>query len=76
LIELTKGQIVELGRRLGVDYGQTVSCYDPRPDDAAACGHCDACLLRAKGFRDAGVPDPTRYRSAASAARPATPAAP
>ncbi|MCU0311928.1 MAG: 7-cyano-7-deazaguanine synthase QueC [Acidimicrobiales bacterium] len=60
LIELTKAQIIERGLALGVDYSITSTCYDP---DAGgrACGHCDACLLRAKGFADAGVPDPTRY---------------
>ena len=57
---MTKQQIVEFGMTLGVDYSVTVSCYDPR-DDGAACGHCDACQLRHKGFRDANVPDPTRY---------------
>ena len=57
---MTKQQIVELGVTLGVDYSVTVSCYDPCAD-GAACGHCDACQLRHKGFRDAGVPDPTRY---------------
>ena len=48
-------------RALGVDYADTTSCYDPSPA-AEACGRCDACLLRAQGFRDAGVADPTRYR--------------
>jgi 7-cyano-7-deazaguanine synthase len=59
LIELTKAQIIVLGRRLGVDYALTHSCYDPVGD--AACGRCDACALRKKGFAEAGVPDPTRY---------------
>jgi 7-cyano-7-deazaguanine synthase len=59
LIELTKAEIIRLGVRLGVDYGITHSCYDPI--GAAACGRCDACLLRKKGFAEAGVPDPTRY---------------
>lgn len=59
LIELTKAEIIALGRSLGVDYAITHSCYDPIGD--AACGRCDACLLRAKGFAEAGVPDPTRY---------------
>jgi len=65
LIALTKAEIIRLGRSLGVDYAVTTSCYDPAPD-GAACAHCDACLLRARGFRDAGVADPTRYASAAS----------
>ncbi|KPK40134.1 MAG: 7-cyano-7-deazaguanine synthase [Gammaproteobacteria bacterium SG8_47] len=61
LIALTKAQIVQLGTRLGVDYGLTVSCYDA--DEAGrACGHCDSCRLRAAGFATAGLPDPTRYR--------------
>ena len=59
LIELTKAQIIELGRGLGVDYAITHSCYDPQGD--AACGRCDACALRRKGFAEAGFPDPTRY---------------
>jgi len=59
LIELTKAEIVKLGMSLGVDYAITHSCYDPIGD--AACGRCDACTLRKKGFTEAGVPDPTRY---------------
>jgi 7-cyano-7-deazaguanine synthase len=59
LIELTKAQIIARGVGLGVDYGQTHSCYDPQGD--AACGRCDACALRRKGFAEAGIPDPTRY---------------
>ena len=59
LIDLTKADIIKLGTRLGVDYAITHSCYDPIGD--AACGRCDACLLRKKGFAEAGVPDPTRY---------------
>ncbi len=59
LIELTKAGIIELGRSLGVDYGITHSCYDPIGD--AACGRCDACALRKKGFAEAGGGDPTRY---------------
>ncbi len=62
LIDLTKARIVELGRSLGVDYAGTTSCYDPA-DDGAACGHCDACLLRLKGFAEAGTSDPARYAS-------------
>lgn len=60
LIELTKAQIIERGHALGVDYSRTTSCYDPDAD-GAACGHCDSCLLRARGFTQAGVADPTRY---------------
>lgn len=59
LIELTKAQIIELGRSLGVDYAITHSCYDPVGD--CACGRCDACVLRKKGFAEAGGGDPTRY---------------
>ena len=60
LIELTKAQIIERGVALGVDYSQTHSCYDPTPT-GLACGRCDACALRRKGFVDAGITDPTRY---------------
>ncbi len=61
LIDLTKAQIIEAGIRLGVDYGLTISCY--QADAAgAACGRCDSCRLRARGFREAGVPDPTPYQ--------------
>jgi len=60
LIRLSKADIVREGMRLGVDFAATVSCY--RADaDGRACGHCDACTLRAQGFRDAAVADPTRY---------------
>jgi 7-cyano-7-deazaguanine synthase len=60
LMTLDKAGIVRLGLSLGVDYALTHSCYDPAPG-GAACGRCDACLLRRKGFREAGVPDPTIY---------------
>jgi 7-cyano-7-deazaguanine synthase len=60
LMHMTKAQIIEAGQKLGVDYGLTISCYDPTPE-GEACGHCDSCQLRKKGFDDAGVPDPTRY---------------
>ena len=60
LLELSKADIVRLGTRLGVPYGLTHSCYDPDPE-GRACGECDSCRLRAAGFRDAGVPDPTPY---------------
>ena len=62
LIQMTKAEIVELGTALGVDYGLTVSCYDA-DTSGAACGDCDSCVLRRKGFADAGLPDPTRYRT-------------
>lgn len=60
LIELTKAQIIELGLTLGIDYAITHSCYDPA-SGGGACGRCDACLLRKKGFAEAGIADPTRY---------------
>jgi 7-cyano-7-deazaguanine synthase len=60
LIHLTKGEIVRLGASLGVDYSLTTSCYDPAPG-GEACGGCDACLLRRKGFADAGMTDPAPY---------------
>jgi 7-cyano-7-deazaguanine synthase len=60
LLHMTKGEIIRAGVALGVDYGITHSCYDPTPD-GSACGHCDSCLLRRKGFEDAGVADPTIY---------------
>jgi 7-cyano-7-deazaguanine synthase len=60
LIRLTKAEIIRKGLALGVDYSLTHSCYDPAPD-GRACGQCDSCLLRKKGFREAGIPDPTRY---------------
>ena len=62
LIHLTKAEIIRAGVAAGVDYALTLSCYDPSPD-GAACGRCDACALRRKGFVEAGVPDPTRYRA-------------
>jgi 7-cyano-7-deazaguanine synthase len=61
LIAMTKAEIVRAGVALGIDYSLTHSCYDPGPS-GLACGACDACLLRSKGFREAGIPDPTRYR--------------
>lgn len=68
LIQKTKAEIIRWGIELGVDYSQTWSCYDPTTDPSldnaggvASCGHCDSCLLRRKGFREAGVPDPTVY---------------
>lgn len=62
LIALSKAEIIRLGLSLGVDYSITTSCYDPGAD-GSACGHCDACLLRLKGFAEAGLSDPVRYRS-------------
>ena len=60
LQDMTKADIAREGARLGLDASQSHSCYDPAPD-GGACGKCDACRLRAKGFEDAGLPDPTRY---------------
>jgi 7-cyano-7-deazaguanine synthase len=60
LIDLTKGQIIALGLKLGVDYSFTTSCYDPAAD-GQACGSCDACLLRKKGFAENGIDDPVAY---------------
>lgn len=62
LAHLTKAKIVRLGVSLGVDYGLTHTCYDPSPE-GLSCGHCDACLLRVAGFREAGLQDPIRYAS-------------
>jgi 7-cyano-7-deazaguanine synthase len=59
LIHLTKAQIIRTGVELGVDYSLTHSCYDPV--GALACGRCDSCQIRRRGFAEAGVPDPTRY---------------
>lgn len=60
LIHLTKAQIIARGLDLGVDYGLTTSCYDPDAG-GAACGRCDSCLLRLRGFAEAGLADPARY---------------
>ena len=62
LIDMTKGQIIQAGLELGVDYSQTVSCYQAS-SDGVACGKCDSCRLRAQGFFEAGVKDPTRYQN-------------
>jgi 7-cyano-7-deazaguanine synthase len=63
LIRMSKREIIRTGRELGVDFGMTMSCYDP-DDTGAACGACDACQLRLRGFAELGIPDPAPYRSA------------
>jgi 7-cyano-7-deazaguanine synthase len=68
LIALTKAGIIRLGASLGVDYSGTTSCYDPGAN-GEACGRCDACQLRLKGFREAGLTDPIEYASEKSFAR-------
>ena len=60
LMHLSKGEIIRAGLKLGVDYGLTHTCYDPAPD-GLACGRCDSCLLRKKGFAEAGLRDPIPY---------------
>ena len=60
LLEKTKVEIIQIGTALGVDYGLTLSCYDP-DTEGSACGGCDSCLHRKRGFKEAGIPDPTRY---------------
>ncbi len=60
LIAMTKAEIIRIGTGLGVDYAQTLSCYDPDAE-GRACGTCDSCRLRIQAFTDAGMPDPTRY---------------
>lgn len=65
LIHLSKGEIIRRGSTLGVDYAETVSCYQA-DDQGRACGHCDACRLRRAGFQTAGLPDPTRYQDRAT----------
>ena len=60
LLEMTKAQIIQAGTKLGVDYSQTHSCYDPSPA-GGACNHCDSCILRKAGFEQANIPDPTIY---------------
>jgi 7-cyano-7-deazaguanine synthase len=64
LIDMTKGQIIQAGLKIGVDYTVTVSCYQA-DEEGAACGVCDSCRLRKQGFIDAGVKDPTRYKNSA-----------
>ena len=60
LMDKTKAEIIQIGTALGVDYSLTLSCYDPDAE-GSACGGCDSCLLRKRGFKEAGIPDPTRY---------------
>jgi 7-cyano-7-deazaguanine synthase len=62
LLRLTKAEIVARGVALGLDYGMTSSCYDPAAD-GAACGRCESCVLRLKGFAEAGMPDPAKYQA-------------
>ena len=62
LIHLSKAEIIRAGHDLGVDYGMTISCYDP-DDQGRSCGRCDSCLHRKKGFTEAGITDPTHYQS-------------
>jgi 7-cyano-7-deazaguanine synthase len=62
LIQLSKRQIIERGLALGVDFGITLTCYDPSAE-GAACGRCEACLLRLKGFRESGIEDPAVYQT-------------
>ena len=64
LIDMTKGEIISAGTSLGVDYSQTVSCYQASID-GLACGKCDSCRLRIEGFNQAGISDPTRYKNSA-----------
>lgn len=61
LIDKTKAEIIQIGTALGVDYSLTLSCYDP-DTEGRACGGCDSCLLRKRGFKEVGIRDPTRYR--------------
>jgi 7-cyano-7-deazaguanine synthase len=68
LLHLTKREIIALGTRLGVDYGMTTSCYDPGPN-GEACGHCDACQLRLRGFAEAQLTDPAAYEANAHATK-------
>ena len=60
---MTKADIVRTGTELGVDYSLTLSCYDP-DDSGRSCGHCDSCLLRIRGFEEAGSSDPVAYQAA------------
>jgi 7-cyano-7-deazaguanine synthase len=60
LLHMSKAEIIRVGHAAGLDFALTHSCYDPSPE-GLACGSCDSCVLRSRGFRDAGLPDPTRY---------------
>ena len=60
LLKMTKAEIIREGMKIGMDYSKTLSCYDPT-QAGKSCGHCDSCLLRKKGFEEAGLPDPTKY---------------
>ena len=60
LIHMTKAEIIQLGIKFGIDYGLTSTCYDPK-ENGDPCGHCDACVLRLKGFDEAGIKDPLNY---------------
>jgi 7-cyano-7-deazaguanine synthase len=68
IINMTKGEIILAGTKLGVDYSLTHSCYDP-DEQGKSCGHCDSCRLRLKGFAEAGLKDPIEYRNTKSEAR-------
>ena len=61
LIHLSKAEIIRQGTALGIDYAQTISCYNP-DEQGRGCGKCDSCRLRAEGFSQAGLPDPTKYQ--------------
>ena len=63
-MDMTKAEIISAGTSLGVDYSQTVSCYQASMD-GLACGKCDSCRLRIEGFNQAGISDPTRYKNSA-----------
>lgn len=65
LIDMSKAEIITLGEKMGVDYSLTISCYDPG-ETGAACGECDSCNLRRKGFSEAGISDPTHYAGTAN----------
>ena len=60
LLNMSKSEIIQKGQKLGLDYSLTISCYDP-PENGQACGNCESCLLRKKGFIEAGIKDPTNY---------------